>query len=163
AVAVAAVLAALRLLPLAGLAVALLAGAAGYLLTAAAGRGGGTVVGVHDLRIGDCYQFPDEAAEAVATVETVPCTSAHDAEVVTAFDLPAGDFPGEEEVQRTAEQRCGAFVAGPVTAAAGVEGLAADWFAPTEEGWDLDGDRTVLCGAYADRPLRAPLVDPGGG
>ena len=56
---------------------------------------------VTDVRAGDCLD-EDFTDEAMYTVDVVPCTEPHAIEAYAGFDLEAGDFPGDEEVERLA-------------------------------------------------------------
>jgi Domain of unknown function (DUF4190)/Septum formation len=60
---------------------------------------------VFDLRVGDCVNDLEETTVEVA-VEAVPCSQPHDAEVISSFELPGGDYPGEDSVFRVADRRC---------------------------------------------------------
>jgi hypothetical protein len=57
-----------------------------------------------DLRVGDC--IVDVSEGDVKGVDVVPCTQAHKAEVITRFTVPGSSYPGDSEVDSTAESRC---------------------------------------------------------
>ncbi|WP_186815276.1 DUF4190 domain-containing protein [Terrabacter aerolatus] len=59
---------------------------------------------VEDLKAGDC--FSGAGREEVDSLTIVPCTSAHESQVVTTFTLPAGAWPGKDKVVADAEKGC---------------------------------------------------------
>ena len=64
------------------------------------------------VALGDCIDEPDDAADSedevtdVDSVRAVPCDAPHDGEVYSVFDLPDGDYPGEDEIVSTGDERC---------------------------------------------------------
>lgn len=76
----------------------------------------------------------------VGDVRLVPCATAHIAQVITVHDQD-GDFPGEEELDATAESTCTADVEalGDTEAAVGPY-----WLTPTEAGWN-QGNTRIIC------------------
>lgn len=61
---------------------------------------------VFDVRTGDCIDGLNDDTGKLFTVQVTPCGQAHDAEVITEFELPAGAWPGEQSVISQAEQMC---------------------------------------------------------
>ena len=59
---------------------------------------------VDDLRAGDCIADVDD--QFGASVDVVPCTTAHDTEVVAVYDLPDGPWPGTEPMRQRADAGC---------------------------------------------------------
>ncbi|MDA3040977.1 MAG: hypothetical protein O3C27_15900 [Actinomycetota bacterium] len=53
-------------------------------------------LGVFAMEVGDCFQVPIE--DLVQSVEAVPCTEPHDAQVYAKFDMPDGPYPGEPAI-----------------------------------------------------------------
>ncbi len=110
--------------------------------TGAITEGGG--LGAMVIREGDCFNLPSDYL--VVSVEAIPCTSAHDAEVYANFDIPpaTGAFPGEAKVSELADngciQRFPAFVGKSYLDSE----LFFTWLAPTAETW-AEGDRVVTC------------------
>ncbi|MER8012939.1 septum formation family protein [Streptomyces griseoluteus] len=97
------------------------------------------------LAEGDCFDTGSGGLRgAVHGVHTVPCASAHEAEVLGTFTLGDGPYPGEEAV-RDAAERCVdlgdsyAMDAWAVPADVDIFHLT-----PSRESWLL-GDRTVTC------------------
>jgi hypothetical protein len=110
-------------------------------------------VSVFELRRGDCLNGLGEAAE-IRAVEVVPCEQAHQAEVLSGFRLPGGDFPGMAAVSSEAERRCGArlMAAAPPRR----NGPAPFFLHPTRQSWAL-GDRIITCVATFEVPMRGAL------
>lgn len=57
------------------------------------------------LRIGDCFEVPDLKG-SIFTVDAVPCSRAHQAEVYARFEMASGKFPGTKRVQVDAQGAC---------------------------------------------------------
>jgi Septum formation/Domain of unknown function (DUF4190) len=109
---------------------------------------------VFDLRVGDCVNDVEETTVEVA-VEVVPCSQPHDAEVISGFELPGGDYPGEDSIFRAADRRCSR----ELDAVAGAPGGEPFYFYPTEQSWG-NGDRQVNCVALFSQPRRGSAVRP---
>lgn len=105
-------------------------------------------VSVFDLRVGDCFDGPEDFSTSVETVRAVPCAEAHDNEIYHAFDVPDGPYPGEADLDASADQECvGAF-----ESFVGRDYLESvlEFFpiTPTSSSWAA-GDRTVSCALHA--------------
>jgi Septum formation len=93
------------------------------------------------LNVGDCIESLP-ADEVIITVHVVPCSELHGGRVFATFELPGGKWPGEAEVNASADAGC--------TSRFDASGEHADqlseivYLAPLERGWRL-GDREVLC------------------
>ncbi|WP_351226207.1 DUF4190 domain-containing protein [Streptomyces sp. NPDC002133] len=100
-----------------------------------------------DLRTGQCFDIPGEVLEEdeVASVEIVPCTVPHDAEVSGTHTLDMDDWPGEPSIDDLAATTCEDID----------NAYALDWWAipenaetyyyiPSKGSWWL-GDRTITC------------------
>lgn len=113
----------------------------------------GETVSTFDLSVGDCFGelAPDPNLE---TIETVPCSEPHSAQVVSTFDLPDGPWAGLEEVAARAQERCPADLASlPPTA---TDGLEVFYLHPTERSWQF-GDREIICLATSTAPRPGSL------
>ncbi|WP_404393491.1 DUF4190 domain-containing protein [Humibacillus xanthopallidus] len=104
------------------------------------GSAGKPEIFVDDLEAGDC--FSGGRTDQIDLVNPVPCTSAHESQVVTIFELPEGDYPGEDEVIAAAEEGC-ADKADPLLTDAAFGDLEPSFIYPDSYTWR--GDRTVLC------------------
>lgn len=101
------------------------------------------------LKAGDCFNDPeDENATEVTSLKAVPCDEPHDNEVFHVFDLPDGDFPGDDEVKEQGLAGCEPKLAGYVGATAEEAGLLIVPVTPTEGTWDTADDRKVICALY---------------
>lgn len=109
---------------------------------------------VFDLRVGDCANDLEETAMEVS-VDVVPCSQPHDAEVISSFELPGGDYPGDDSIFGVADRRCSRELA----ALAGAQRLEPFYFYPTEQSWRL-GDRQVICIALSPQPRRGSARSP---
>lgn len=102
-------------------------------------------LGVFAFQIGDCIQFPAEDADLIESVEGVPCTAPHDAQVYVEFDLPDGDFPGDAAVSQAATDGCyQAFDAAIGVSYDDTPELDFTFLSPVREGW-AQGDREISC------------------
>ncbi len=100
-------------------------------------------LGAGALQVGDCYLL-GEAESQIDTVDGVPCTTAHDFEVFAVFDLPDGDFPGNEGVSDAAGEQCLEAFESYVGLAYSQSVFEGATIAPTEQTWG-NGDREVIC------------------
>ena len=102
-------------------------------------------LGAFAMRVGDCVQLPDENSDQVASVEGVPCTEAHDAQVYAEFDLATAGFPSDADMDALGVQGCTERWAAAIGSAYEAD-TAFDFtfFSPTETSWAED-DREVTC------------------
>lgn len=117
-------------------------------------------VSTDDLQIGDCPKTLTEGRET--TVDVVPCTEPHEAEVIASFELEGEAFPGEDETFRFADGGCSKRIVAVLPPGAPEYGVFS--FAPSRQTWNL-GDREVVCLVTAPvdgEPLtgRVPRADP---
>jgi Domain of unknown function (DUF4190)/Septum formation len=103
-------------------------------------------VSVTQLKPGDCIN----GIQTVGSVEDLPvisCALPHEGEVYANFDLPAGPWPGDAEVQKQAEKLCEAELKAYATSPADtVEVL---YLHPLQQSWSRD--RGVTCVATDER------------
>jgi hypothetical protein len=109
-------------------------------------------VGVGALEVGNCVKDDTLRDEGqVETVDVVPCGQPHDLEVYVNVTVPGDDFPGDQALEKFADQSCVAhfkdYVGIPL------RDSEFDYFSylPSENSWN-DGDQVVTCG----------LIDPDG-
>jgi hypothetical protein len=102
-----------------------------------------------ELAVGDCIQLPGAEVVEFSSVEGIPCTQAHDAEVFALADHPAtaaAPYPGEDAITRWSVDACYARFAGYVGRTyEEAEELDFTFFTPTAAGWSDEGDRTIQC------------------
>ncbi|QOV35857.1 septum formation family protein [Streptomyces ferrugineus] len=108
-----------------------------------AANGEGTA---YALAKGDCFDSPTGNLEGEAyDVDRVTCSRPHDGEVFAVVTLPGGDFPGDDEVTRTADDRCYALRDGYAMDSWAVPDDAdVYYFIPSRQSWRL-GDREITC------------------
>ncbi|MCL7428563.1 DUF4190 domain-containing protein [Streptomyces sp. YS415] len=106
------------------------------------------------LAKGDCFDSPSGSLEgATYDVEEVPCAGRHDGEVFAVITLPAGRFPGDDSVTRTAEDECYALEAEYAMDPWAVpDDAGVSYLVPTSQSWRF-GDREITClfGSTEDR------------
>ena len=90
-------------------------------------------------------------------MDVTPCAEAHDAEAVSRFDLPGGDWPGVPYVTRQATRRCLDQVGSAAKDAPRIQEIDAFYLHSTEESWRQHDDRTVLRIALYPQPRRGRL------
>lgn len=143
---------------MAGFVVLILSGALGTLQPDADRDDSGQVTGesqVSSLKIreGDCVNDPtmagfdadSEDEEVSMTVTVLPCEEPHDFETYLVYDLPDGDYPGEDEVGDAAATRCLREFKGFVGIAYSKSELEPYVLYPTSRTWRFLDDRSVTC------------------
>lgn len=108
----------------------------------------GGEVGAFRIRLGDCYNELTPDADEVESVDGVPCAGPHDTEIYFAFNLPGDEFPGADNVQESAGERC--FEEFETFVGRDYETSAYGFYSmyPSEASWDGLDDREVLCAIY---------------
>ena len=112
-------------------------------------------VGWADLEVGQCIPYIDWE-EDVYYVPVVSCDEPHTDEVYLTFDIDDGDFPGDEEVSRIADERCIAEFETFVGHAYADSVLDFYWSVPTQRTWRM-GDREVVCIVYSYEDVTGTL------
>ncbi|MDH6182314.1 hypothetical protein M2152_002496 [Microbacteriaceae bacterium SG_E_30_P1] len=101
-------------------------------------------VDVFSVTVGDCFNDESDSAEEIQSVPIVPCSEPHDNEIFYEFELPEGDFPGDEAISAEGEEGC----LQPFNDFVGInyEDSTLAYFAlrPTEGSW-AEGDRLIQC------------------
>ena len=108
---------------------------------------GGGAISVAAVAVGDC--FDDPAETVVESLELIDCNEPHDNEAYAKLLLEQSVFPGDAIISEFALDAC----LGPFEAYVGKSyaesSLDYAFLAPTAEGWNGSGDRTVTCFLYA--------------
>jgi hypothetical protein len=107
-------------------------------------------VGAFNVREGDCFSSIDDLGAAVTDLPAVPCDQPHGAEVIHVFDMPDGEYPGDEAVQAAIEEGCNpVFLEQPYA-----EDLAYNMsmLFPDQRTWDELDDREIVCIATGEFP-----------
>jgi hypothetical protein len=100
-------------------------------------------VGAFRLQVGDCL---DAAIEGqVNSLPVVPCGDEHTGEVFHLFDLPDGDFPGDDIISAAAADGCIAAFEGYVGLDFASPRYDISSLNPTQEAWDEIDDREIVC------------------
>ncbi|MET8855194.1 MULTISPECIES: DUF4190 domain-containing protein [unclassified Streptomyces] len=109
----------------------------------AAGGSGGSAF---SLEVGECFDTPGGSLKGLAIdVDKVPCTGGHDAEVFADFEMPEGDYPGQDAAADEADRRCYLLRNTYAMDSWAVPGDVAVYsFTPTAQSWRT-GDREVSC------------------
>ena len=106
-----------------------------------------------DLRVGDCFDLKDPAADEVDDVTAGPCTVAHEFEMFFVGSLPEGEFPADQVFATYVKDNCypafGAYI-GKAYADSELEMYS---LTPTDDSWRA-GDHSVQCAAYHPRVHR---------
>lgn len=100
------------------------------------------------VKLGDCFKepiAPPEGINEVAEVVVVPCSSPHQGEVIAGFDLPDGDYPGDDAVGTAGNERCTSEFATLIGTPFEESALDVSTYQPTESSWEELDDREVLC------------------
>jgi len=101
---------------------------------------------VFDIALGDCILEPD--GEQISDVTVVPCSDPHDYELYYEFELPDGEYPGDQAVSDQAAAECEAqFEPFAGIAFNDSATLWYNFFSPTTNSWS-DGDRLIQCLIY---------------
>jgi hypothetical protein len=100
---------------------------------------------VNDVRAGDCVVkgFNDEV---MYTVDVTPCTKPHALEAYANFDLAAGDYPGDNEVERLTTVGCVKRFRQFVGVDAEKSDLQISYILPVKESWDEHRQATCMVG-----------------
>ncbi|MGN7965467.1 DUF2510 domain-containing protein [Microbacterium sp. 22179] len=108
---------------------------------------GSEVIYASDLEVGDC--LPEGLdGEEFFEVTIVPCDGPHVDEIYYEFDLPDGEFPGEEALADAAIRECEPEFEDFADIAYEESELDYWWLTPTETSW-AGGDRTMQCLIYS--------------
>lgn len=100
-------------------------------------------LGAFAMHVGDCFNEPDE--DLVVSVEGVPCSDVHDAEVFAEHDVSGPvDWPGYDHFEEAAWMGCFDRFAPYVANTYADSTLDIAILTPTERSWG-QGDRTVTC------------------
>jgi hypothetical protein len=108
-------------------------------------------IGPFGVLVGDCYNDPVGTTEEwvdVEEVRLVPCGEPHDLEVIQAFELPDGSFPGLDTIREMVDERCIPTFDELVGRPFAESELSIQILAPSEGTWPR-GDREVVCSVFA--------------
>jgi hypothetical protein len=99
-----------------------------------------------DLEVGMCVNDSD-VGDFLWGLPVVDCSQPHDSEIYEIVDLPAGDYPGDEEVFRLSDELCLEAFEPYVGLPYAESELYFLFYSPDKRSWGFD-DRSVLCTLY---------------
>lgn len=102
----------------------------------------GGEIDVFSIAVGDCLASAPDGE--VQSVQVVPCSDEHEGEVFHDFELPDGDFPGDEAIETAAYEGCDPAFEEFVGLTYDESTLDYSYYAPTTESW-AEGDRLISC------------------
>lgn len=113
-----------------------------------------------DLEVGMCVNDAG-ISESVFGLPVVDCAEPHDSEIYAIFDLPAGAYPGDDEVMSASDEGCFAAFEPYVAVPYDQSVLYFLYYWPDKRSWGID-DRAVVCILYdPDAPLVGSARDSG--
>ncbi|MGO1542819.1 MAG: septum formation family protein [Gulosibacter sp.] len=99
-------------------------------------------ISIFETGAGDCFT----ADEGNAFAYVVSCSEPHLYEVTTVVAVDGDSFPGDEAIQQLIDENCPQAFADFTGEA---PATSTDWssmaFAPSEGGWNEQGDRNIVC------------------
>lgn len=109
---------------------------------------------ITDARPGDCIDLATQSGNNIETYTPRECDEDHELEVVGIVTVPDGPYPGQQELNDLADERCRSLFAGYVGIEFDDSELAMQPLLPTSEAWD-EGDHEIACVVQTDtgRPL----------
>jgi len=99
---------------------------------------------VFDLRPGDCVGDVSDLKGDTADLPLVPCEEAHTQEVFAVVRHPDDAYPGAGAVATFADTACLGALEAELRLTVD-DGIAFSYLLPTFEGWNKNGDRSVVC------------------
>jgi hypothetical protein len=121
---------------------------------------GAEMVSFDELAVGDCLplvEYEDEIFE----VPVVPCDRPHTDEVYFIDQLDDGEYPGDDALYQTAEERCLAEFEGFVGVPYAQSELDFYTYWPTQMSWNRLDDRTVHCIVFSYDDVTGTLEGAG--
>jgi hypothetical protein len=115
-------------------------------LSVADDKPGGSVK-VENLKVGQCLNGIDAAGATLTTLPVVACTTAHEGEVVSTFNLTGSTFPGDSAIETQAKEKCFTELDRYSPSTKDDETIDLFYLHPTRLSWGA-GDRQVICIAH---------------
>ena len=100
-----------------------------------------------ELRVGDCFDLKDPAADQIEDVNAVPCADEHEYEMFFVGTMPEGAFPSEEAFSSFVETNCSPAFEAYIGKSFASSELDVSWLFPVEDAW-RSGDRSIQCVVY---------------
>ena len=100
---------------------------------------------VPTAEVGACLNSADFSGEEVTDIPALSCEEPHDLEVYHLSTVADGAFPGEKELEETAEQACVEAFEPYVGADFSESALAITFMTPSQRAWEAGDDREIIC------------------
>ena len=114
---------------------------------ALAGRGSSSdaagEVSASKLAVGHCVDGLRESDD-LTSLPVVPCGQPHEGEVFALVDLPAGPYPGDEDLKRSAQDECLRHFETYAPSSVADDKVELFYLHPSPLSW-ADGDRSITC------------------
>ena len=107
---------------------------------------GGTI-DVDDLAVGDCVNGLNDSGSTLRTLPSVQCSEPHEGEVVSIFNLTGSSYPGDDVVEKKAEDQCFDELDSYSPSTQEDQTIGIFYLHPTRATW-ATGDREVICMAH---------------
>ena len=102
-------------------------------------------VSVFSLQPGDCLDPDPEISGDEDQIRAVPCEQPHRQEVYAVVELTLDAYPGAAGVAELADRECIAKLGEEPLGLTLDDGVFFSYLLPTFQGWNVDGDRDVVC------------------
>lgn len=107
-------------------------------------------IDIFELKVGDCKLADDASSTELSDTNVVPCDDPHDEEIFYEFDLPEGEFPAADVVEKTVWETCDPQFEAFVGLSEADSTLTYAYFSPTKDGWEQLDDRTIQCVLFSE-------------
>ena len=121
-----------------------------------------TSASVFDIAVGTCAQsedFADADGGVMGELPQIDCAEPHDLEAFATMNIEGDEFPGDDAAAGEASDFCLAEFETFVGTAYDESELLLSYFAPTEDSWDRNGDREILCWVQSPDQVTGTLKD----
>ncbi|NED93856.1 hypothetical protein G1H11_00820 [Phytoactinopolyspora alkaliphila] len=102
---------------------------------------------IFDIQEGDCIG-EISSAEEVQEVDIIPCDQEYQQQVYLIQEIVSDEFPDQETVEAQAEETCVPAFEDFVGMAYEESDLAIYYLSPSQEGWESEEDRDLVCLVY---------------
>ena len=100
-----------------------------------------------DLRVGDCFDLKDPAADLIENVVARPCAQEHQYEMFYTGSMPEGDYPPDSVFEVFMNNNCMPAYLAYVGHDYQTSRFDLYWLSPSADGWS-HGDRSIQCAVY---------------
>ncbi len=117
---------------------------------------GHPILELTDDAIGTCLDFGDSVEAEIAELPAVPCGDPHTHEIYAIELTDQTAYPGFEALEEEAQMSCLGAFEDYVGVSAFDSELFFSWLVPTQDSWDREDDRQIVC--VIGEGNAAPLV-----